>query len=137
MIAKFHIKDQHWVEIKWLMKSSRIKYHNIKCGSDLEACKRTQCIWITWLVNLRNFSATDTFYDCFHKFAPGIVAYFIIHTICYCIIAAGHITHRTTPISNWNLFYSVQESIVTSQTFFKSVILSISDSMPGEGRDPL
>ena len=65
---------------------------------------QTRCTWKPWLVNLRNFSATDTFYASFHwgtalTFAPGFVVNFTIHTICGYIIAVGQITHRIPSIS--------------------------------------
>ena len=88
----------------------------------------------------QEFLSSRHLYACFYRsttftFEQGFVAYSTIQTIFGCIIAAGQITHRIPAISNWNLFGSWEYGY--KPNFSKSVILSISDFVPDEGRDSL
>ena len=85
---------------------------------------QTRCTWKSWLTNLSNFWATDTLYASFHwntafTFAPGFVAYSIIHTICGYILDAGQINYRIPPISNWNFWFSWFKRAWLQDEFFE------------------
>ena len=85
---------------------------------------QTQRTWKSWLTNLRNIKATDTFYACFHRrtaftFAPGFVTDSTIHIICGCITAAGKLTHVVPPISNWNFWFCRFKRVWLQAKFFE------------------
>ena len=99
-----------------------------------------RCTWKSWLANLRNFYARDTFYASFHRsiaftFVPGFVANSTIYTICGYIVAADQITHRIPAISNWNFWFCRSRVYGYKPNFSKLVILSIPDSAPDEDRN--
>ena len=101
--------------------SHRISKHKKSIWSTNVQTRRT---FKSWLTNLRNCQATDTFCACFRRsaaftFEPGFVAYSTIHIICNWIIAAGQITHRIPTVSNWHLWFCRCKRVWFQAEFFK------------------
>ena len=88
------------------MDFSPIEYRGIKCRSDLQTNKHNVKSWLT---NLRNFQATDTFYACFHRstafiFTPSFVTYSIPSTsfVAALMLQARSFIEFLSYITNWN-----------------------------------
>ena len=131
-------KDQHWVEIKYLTKFSRLEYYSTKCGSDLQKFKYDvaenlglQISEISRQQIPPMLVSIGVQHSHLHQVLLQIPA---IHTICDYITAAGQLTHRIAAISSWNFsFFLVQECMVTgwffgSQSFFKFLTQCLSEA---------